>query len=270
MRTCTIGNVRIGPGEPPRLMGVLNGSPESFYTGSFFSPDRVREAADRFIDAGAAILDLGARSTAPGSPSIPVREEEQRMHALLAELDGSGYVVSVDTVHPEVLDTCLRHDVHMLNDIGGFHEPALVRLAADAGLAGCGMATFEVPGDPIGVEATLEALALVASRAEEAGLSELVLDPGIGLWTGDRSVEHDWALCCGFGQFGQLGHPLLAAVSRKTFLGRLTGRPPGERLTASLAVTGALLDRGAHLVRTHDVAETADLLRVRSRLEECP
>ncbi len=270
MRTCTVGSVRIGPGEPPRLMGVLNGSPESFYSGSFFSPAHVREAADRCVDAGAVILDLGARSTAPESPSISVHEEAARMDALLSELDGTGYVISVDTMHTEVLENCLRHDVHMLNDINGFRDPALVRRAAEAGLAGCGMAAFEAPGDPLGVEATLNALAQVVIRAGDAGLSELVLDPGIGLWTSERTVEHDWALCCCFDRFSRLGTPLLAAISRKTFLGRLTGRPPEDRLAASLAATSALLDRGAHLVRTHDVAETADLLRVRRRLEKCP
>ncbi len=270
MRICTVGDVRVGPGEPPRLMAVLNGSPESFYRGSFFSPDRVREAADRFIDEGAAILDLGARSTAPESPPIPVREEAARMDALLAELDGSGYVVSVDTMHAEVLETCLRHDIHMLNDINGFRDPVLVRRAAEAGLAGCGMAAFEAPGDPLGVEETMEALALVVLRAEKAGLSELILDPGIGLWTRERTVEHDWDLCCAFDRFSRFGRPLLAAVSRKTFLGRLTGRSPENRLAASLSVAGSLVARGAHLVRTHDVAETADLLRVQARLKECP
>ncbi len=270
MRTCTVGGVRIGPGEPPRLMAVLNGSPESFFSGSFFSPEAVRGAADRNIDAGAAILDLGARSTAPGSPPIPVHEEVGRMDALLAELDGSGYVLSVDTMHSEVLETCLRHDIHMLNDINGFRNPILARRAAEAGLAACGMASFETPGDPLGVEATLQALALVAERAGAAGLEELVLDPGVGLWTPERTVDHDWVLCCAFDRFAALGHPILAAVSRKTFLGRLTGRPAEARLAASLAITGALLDRGAHLVRTHDVAETADLLRVRHRLEACP
>ena len=270
MRACTVGGVRIGPGAPPRLMAVLNGSPESFFSASFLSPDAVRRAADRDIDAGAAILDVGARSTAPGSPPVSVRDEAARMDALLTELDGSGYVISVDTMHPEVLETCLRHDIHMLNDIGGFRNQALVRRAAEAGLAACGMAAFESPGDPLGVGATLDALRLVLARARDGGLTELVLDPGVGLWTPERRVDHDWELCCAFDRFATLDHPVLAAVSRKTFLGRLVDRPAEGRLAASLAVTQTLLDRGASMVRTHDVAETADLIRVRSRLEACP
>ena len=270
MRTFTIGGVRVGPGEQPRLMGVINGSPESFYPGSYSPPSSVRQVAEEQVKAGAAILDLGARSTAPGSPPITAAEEAVRMDILLAELDGGGFVVSVDTSRPAVLEACLAHDIHMLNDIGGLADPALAARAGEAGLAACGMASFSTPGDACGVDATLAALALVAARATAAGIDRLVLDPGIGLWTPARTVEHDWALCCAFDRFTAFGHPVLAAVSRKTFLGELTGRPPEGRLAASLAVTASLLARGAHLVRTHDVAETADLLRVRGRLEVCP
>jgi dihydropteroate synthase len=270
MVTCTIGGIRIGPGEPARLMGVINGSPESFFSGSYTPPALVRRVAEFQVEAGAAILDVGARSTAPGSLPISAAEEADRMETLLAELDGSGFVVSVDTTRPAVLETCLGHDVHMLNDIGGLADPALSARAGEAGLAACGMASFSTPGDACGVEATLEALNLVAARAAVAGIDRLVLDPGIGLWTADRTVEHDWALCCAFDRFTALGYPVLAAISRKTFLGALIRRPAEGRLAASLAVTISLLAMGAHLVRTHDVAETADLLRVRTRMEACP
>ena len=149
------------------------------------------------------------------------------MDALLAELDGAGFVVSVDTSRAAVLEVCLGHDVHMLNDIGGLADPVLAARAGEAGLAACGMASFSSPGDACGVEATLEALDLVAARAAAAGIDRLVLDPGVGLWTADRTVEDDWALCCAFDRFTRLDHPVLAAVSRKTFLGALTGRGPG-------------------------------------------
>jgi dihydropteroate synthase len=251
-------------------MGVINGSPESFYGRSYVPPASVRPVAERQVDAGAEILDVGARSTAPGSPSITTAEEAARMDALLAELDGAGFVVSVDTSRPEVLEVCLGHDIHMLNDIGGLADPSLAARTGEAGLAACGMASFSIPGDAAGVDRTLEALALVAARAASASIDRLVMDPGIGLWNTGRTVEHDWALCCAFDRFAGLDHPVLAAVSRKTFLGAWTGRGPEERLAASLAVTGFLLDRGAHLVRTHDVAETADLIRVRERLGRCP
>ncbi len=173
MLTCTIGGVRIGPGEPARLMGVINGSPESFYPGSYVPPASVRRVAEQQVEAGAAILDVGARSTAPGSPPITAAEEAGRMDALLAELDGAGFVISVDTSRPAVLETCLGHDVHMLNDIGGLADPILTARAGEAGLAACGMASFSTPGDACGVEATLEALDLVAARAAAAGIDRL-------------------------------------------------------------------------------------------------
>ena len=270
MRACTVGGVRVGGGQPVRLMGTINGSPESFYRGSYASPATVRAVAERQVDAGASILDIGARSTAPGSPPLTDADEAARMDALLTELDGGGFVVSVDTTRLAVLEVALAHEVHMLNDIGGLADPALAARAGEAGIAACGMASFSSPGDAYGVEATLEALALVEARAGAAGIDCLVLDPGVGLWTNRRTVEDDWALCCAFDRFAALDRPVLAAISRKSFLGALTGRPPEERLAASLAVTASLLAKGAHLVRTHDVAETADLVRVRHRLEGCP
>ena len=270
MRTFTVGTARIGAGEPVCLMGVINCSPESFYAGSYVPPAAVRRVAERMVEAGAGILDVGACSTAPGSPPITLAEEAARMDGLLSELDGTGYPVSVDTMHPSVLETCLSHDVQMLNDIGGLVDPALTALAADAGLAACAMASFGTHGDAVGVEATLAALGLVRERARKAGIDRLVLDPGIGLWTPGRTVEHDWSLCCAFERFTAAGDPVLAAVSRKTFLGSITGRPPAGRLAASLAVTAFLLGKGARVVRTHDVAETADLLRVRERMGACP
>jgi dihydropteroate synthase len=269
MRTCTIGRLAIGADRHPLLMAVLNGSPESFYSGSFVSPATVRRSAEENVDAGAAILDIGARSTAPATRPITVTEECTRMDALLTELDGSGFTVSVDTMHPEVLERCINHDIHMLNDIGGLANVDLAARAAEAGLAACAMAALERPGDPLSVDETLRALSLALSRAEAVELKDLVLDPGIGLWTEQRTVELDWELCCAFDRFVSFDRPVLAAISRKTFLGRVTGRPPEERLAASLAVTQILLRKGAALVRTHDIHETADLLAVHRRLEEC-
>src|SRR5690606_20653857 len=124
MRTCTVGGVRIGRGQPVRLMGAINGSPESFYRGSYASPATVRAIAEKQVDAGASILDIGARSTAPGSPPLTDADEAARMDALLTELDGGGFVVSVDTTRLAVLEVALAHEVHMLNDIGGLADPA--------------------------------------------------------------------------------------------------------------------------------------------------
>jgi dihydropteroate synthase len=128
------------------------------------------------------------------------------------------------------------------------------------------MATGYQPGDAVGVEATHKALATVMQRCEAAGIDNYVLDPGIGLWIPLRSVDDDWELCRRFEEFLRYNRPLLAAISRKSFIGNLLGREPQDRLAGSLAVTMTLLQKGASLVRTHDVKETVDTVRVFERL----
>jgi dihydropteroate synthase len=128
------------------------------------------------------------------------------------------------------------------------------------------MASRNQPGDAVGLDATLAALSGVVDRCEKAGITNYVLDPGIGIWTPFRSVEDDWTLCRHFSEFGKFDRPLLAAISRKTFIGDLLNRYPEDRLAGSLAVTMMLLSRGASVVRTHDVAETLDVMRVFERM----
>jgi dihydropteroate synthase len=128
------------------------------------------------------------------------------------------------------------------------------------------MASNEQPGDARGLKDTLATLDKVVQRCENAGIQHYVLDPGIGIWTPFRSVEDDWTLCQHFSEFKEFGRPLLAAISRKTFIGDLLNRPPEDRLSGSLAVTFMLLEKGASIVRTHDVAQTLDVIRVFERL----
>jgi dihydropteroate synthase len=180
----------------------------------------------------------------------------------LSALEGSGITVSVDTIHPEVLEACLRYDIHAVNDIGGLSNPRFARLAKDSGLPAILMASRSIPGDAIGFQATMEALRLVVERCGEYGIREFILDPGIGRWVPERTGRDDWDLVRRFGEFRALGRPLLAAVSRKTFIGELLGRGPDERLSGSLALTFFMALEGASIVRTHDVGETRDVLTV--------
>jgi dihydropteroate synthase len=266
-RHCTVNRLRIGGGAPVRLMGVINCSPESFYRGSYTPAGRVYDRAVAMVDAGADMIDLGARSTAPGSPPLTAAEEAARVDAALAGLDGSGITLSVDTRYPEVLEVCLRHDVHAANDIAGLVDERYARLVADAGLPVFAMASFREPGDAVGLAATMEALGAVVERCARSGIDEYVLDPGVGRWTPSRTSEDDWELCRNFASFSTFGRPVLAAVSRKTFLGDLLGRGPDERLAGTLALTTMLVAAGAAIVRSHDVAETADLLAVYEKMK---
>ncbi|ABS56703.1 dihydropteroate synthase [Methanoregula boonei 6A8] len=262
MKSCRVNKLDIGGDAPPRIMGVINCSGESFYQASYIPIDKVHETAVAMVEQGADMIDIGARSTAPNTQPISGREEAERVDAALKELDGSGITLSVDTMHPGVLDICLKHEIHAANDISGFVSPAYAKKVADAGLPTFVMAANQNPGDPIGVDATLASLEGVIKRCEASGVKEYVLDPGIGIWTPHRSVADDWELCRQFETFQRFDHPLLAAVSRKTFIGMLLNREPEDRLPGTLAVTMTLLEKGASIVRTHDVAATRDIIRV--------
>ncbi|MGC9435070.1 MAG: dihydropteroate synthase [Methanomicrobiales archaeon] len=244
------------------VVGVINCSAESFYRGSVVPPAEAVTRAREMVAEGAAIVDIGARSTAPASPSIPVAEEIRRMEAALDGLDGSGIPVSVDTPSSRVLEAALRHDIAAINDIGGLADPEYARIAADSGLPVIAMASFHTPGDPAGFTETLTALEAVVDRCERFGIDEYVLDPGIGRWTPRRSADDDWEICRRFDELAVFDRPLLAAVSRKSFIGDLLDREPDERLAGSLALTALLVDRGASLVRSHDVAGTRDAIEV--------
>jgi len=268
MQTCVINKISIGGEAPVRLMGVINCSPESFYPNSYFPTNEVHKKAVEMVEQGADMIDLGARSTAPNTQAISGKTEAERIDAALSELDGSGITVSVDTMHPGVLDVCLKHEIHAINDISGFLSPVYAQKVAASGLPAILMASNRQPGDAVGVEATIQALRLVVQRCESSGIKEYVLDPGIGIWTPLRSVEDDWQLCQQFEVFRQFDRPLLAAISRKTFIGDLLGKESYDRLSGSLAVTMSLLAKGASVVRTHDVAETRDVIRVYDRLRK--
>jgi dihydropteroate synthase len=262
MQTCVIGPVTVGGTAPVRLMGVINCSPESFYSGSYVA---VRDLAARvraLIEQGADVIDVGARSTAPNALPISVSDEKERMIEALKEIGGLGIPLTVDTMYPEVLEVCLRYEIDGVNDINGLANKEYATLVGDSGLPAIVMAAVERPGDPVGVEATLAALRLALSRAEQAGITDLIVDPAIGRWTPERTVADDWNLCRQFSRFRELDRPVLAAVSRKSFIGDLLNNTAEERLAGSLAVTCALLEQGASIVRAHDVQETRDAISV--------
>jgi dihydropteroate synthase len=266
MRDCVINKLKIGRDSPVRLMGVINCSPESFYANSYIPTDFVHKTAVEMVEQGADLIDIGARSTAPNTQAISGSAEAERIDAALRELDGSGITISVDTMNPWVLDICLKHEIHAINDISGLLSPAYTKRLAQSGLPAFLMASNEQPGDARGLKETLTTLDKIVQRCENAGIHDYVLDPGIGIWTPFRSVEDDWTLCQHFSEFKKFGRPLLAAISRKTFIGDLLNRPPEDRLHGSLAVTFMLLEKGASIVRTHDVAQSLDVIRVFERL----
>ncbi|MDD4126539.1 MAG: dihydropteroate synthase [Methanomicrobium sp.] len=266
MQTCRIKNIEVGGSAPVRLMGVINCSPESFFEQSYTPPEKIFEKACELKDKGADIIDIGARSTAPDSPEISISEETDRLKRTLKEFTGSGIAVSVDTMYPEVLSACLHYDIDCINDIHGLANENYAKVAGDSGLPAILMAADKIPGDSSGFDSVYSTLKTVMERADKAKINDYILDPAIGKWTPERTLENDWELCRRFSEFLDLNRPVLAAVSRKTFIGELVDKPAEGRLAGTLAVTFRLLMDGASIVRAHDVSDTKDLIRVFEKL----
>lgn len=262
----------MGDGLDVAVVGALNVSPESFYSGSVVTDaDRLLRAAEAMAQAGAAWLDVGAMSTAPYlAARIPETQEADRLQwavgLLTAKLD---LPISADTSRALAARAALESGARMLNDVTGLAaEPVLARLAADAGAGLVLMAhpsAVPAPAEP--VPTVLAALAGSLARARAAGVPDerILVDPGIGFFRGGGIAWPEWdcrvlaalpALRC-------LGRPLYVGVSRKSFIGALAGRPdPADRLPGTLAATAAAVLGGAHVIRAHDVAETAQAVRI--------
>ena len=270
-----LGDVPVGDGLPVVLMGALNVSPESFYPGSVHGAvEDLLSAALAMVEAGAEVIDVGARSTAPYlSTDISEEEEARRLgeavQTLVAKLP---VAVSADTTRSGPARVALEAGARILNDVGTGSDPALAALAArhDASLIimaspGPSEAAASVP-----LEVVRRRLADGLERARAAGLADerIVLDPGIGFFRGAAVdwVTWDVTVLAGLERIVELGRPLCVGVSRKSFLGAITGQEkPSERLPASLAAATIAVLNGAAVIRTHDVAATRDAVRVAER-----
>ena len=263
-----IDSVKIGGKNLPKILGVLNISPESFFSDSFTPCSQAFRRAEELRRDGADILDLGARSTALNAAPISVQEEKERVVTSLKELDGCSLPLSLDTIHPEVLEAALHYDIALINDIGGLSNEKYARTVADSGLPVIAMAADKVPGDPTNTATTHRALELILTRKEKYGIENIILDPGIGKWVHERDSAADWELCQRFEELNRYGYPVLAAVSRKLFIGEELQKPAHDRLFGSLAVLAHLMEKGADLLRVHDVAATKDFITVFARLHK--
>jgi dihydropteroate synthase len=248
-------------------MGVINLSKESFYKGSVVSTDSLLEVARKMVDGGATIIDIGARSTWPlAKPLVSKEEELQRMLPALDMLkDNVDALISVDTVYSDVAEGSLKHGADIVNDVSGFTtDLRMMDVVADHSCPAVVMASNELPGDPIGMDAIMKSLASIISRADSKGIdtNKLILDPAIGKWIPEKDPIYDFETIDQFESLKVFGKPLLAAVSRKSCIDAVLHKPASERLYGSLAATAIVVHRGAHIIRTHDVAETMDVVEV--------
>jgi dihydropteroate synthase len=251
-------------------MGVLNVTPDSFsdggrHVGAAAALARARE----MVEEGAAIVDVGGESTRPGAAGVGEPEELDRVlpviDAIRRELDCA---VSIDTMKPGVMRAACAHGAEMINDVMALRAPGAIGAAVDSGAAVCLMHMQGEPRTmqeaPRYTDVVAEVRQFLMARREAcvaAGIprESIVLDPGFGF---GKAVEHNLALLANLDALATLGAPLLVGLSRKSTLGKLTGRDVDERLPAGLAAAAVAAWHGARIVRTHDVRATMDALKV--------
>jgi dihydropteroate synthase len=262
-------------GERPLLMGVVNASPDSFSDGGVRRdlPAQV-ELARELVATGADIIDIGGESATTGKPPVAPEEELRRVVPLVERVAAElGVPVSVDSYKPPVARAAIAAGAAIVNDVSGLRDPALAHECAARGAALVLMHTLAPPrvrrNEPdLYDDIVAEVQAFLAERVELAlagGLErdQLILDPGPDFAkTPAQTIE----LLRGLERLHELGLPLLMAISRKDFIGALTGRAPRARLAGTLAALSYGADSGAHMFRVHDVAEAADFLAVRAAL----
>lgn len=253
----------------PLIMGIVNLTPDSFSGDGLAASVRQAVAyARKQIEAGADLIDLGAESARPGAAPTPVDEELRRILPVLDALAGCGVPVSVDTYKPEVMRAVLARGASMINDIRALRIPGAITAVADSDCAVCLM---HMRGDPSNmqdnpvytdvvdeVRSFLQARVAIATAAG-IGADRLLLDPGFGF---GKTLAHNLELLRRFAELPFAGLPMLAGMSRKSMLGAITSRPVDHRLAASLAAALLAIQRGAQVVRVHDVAETRDALAI--------
>ena len=254
----------------PRVMGIVNVTPDSFSDGGRHASASAAVAhCERLVQEGADILDIGGESSRPGAEPVPIELEMARTLPVLAAALKLGVPVSIDTVKPALMQAALDLGVDIVNDINALRAPGAEALVAAH--PNCGVCLMHMRGQPASMQADPHSADVVgevaaflrdradALRARGVAAERITLDPGIGF---GKTHAHNLELLRRQSELLALGLPLLAGWSRKGSLGKITGREPGDRLVASVAAALAAVQRGARIVRVHDVAATVDALAV--------
>ncbi len=261
----------------PQVMGIVNVTPDSFSDGGRHNdPARALAHAEQLLKDGATILDIGGESTRPGAPPVPLQEELDRVLPVLREALKLGVPLSIDTYKPEVMQACLDLGADIINDVWALQRPfqhgqgngvEVVAAHPDCGvclmhmhLEPQSMQIAPMTGDVVPQVAAFLAHHASLLRARGVAPERIVLDYGIGF---GKTVEQNFALLARQAELLALGYPLLSGWSRKSSLGAVTGREvPRERAAASVAAHLMAIERGAMVVRVHDVRETVDAIKV--------
>ena len=259
MRTVDAAGLRIGDDHPPRIMGVLNVSAESPYDPSVFAdPDEAAAYVDEsLIDEGADIVDVGLESANKRFETLSADEELDRLDAAVAAMERTegDAVFSIETRYHEVAAEALDRGFDMVNDVCGFADPEMPRVCAERDAAVVKMASppdLERPGAIEDVDDIYDAL------AREGFTERTIVDPAFGGWSEAKTLTDDRETFRRLREFRGYGRPILVSINRKNFLRDVAGRDTEGALPVSLAATSMAFERGAHVIRTHDVAETRD------------
>jgi dihydropteroate synthase len=252
------------------IMGILNVTPDSFSDGGlYFDKQSALDRAHRMIEDGADIIDIGGLSTRPGSEPVPVEEELRRTLPVIEALSGEINVpISIDTYRSEVAKEALRAGASMANDISGLRfDQKMASVVAEAGVP---VVLMHMKGAPRNMQNNpsyealipeiLDYLRETIKLAEDAGIKDIIVDPGIGF---GKTFDHNLEIINNLEEFTMLGWPVLVGPSRKAFIGEiLGGAPPEERIEGTSAAVTASVLNGANIVRVHDVKEMAMVVRV--------
>ena len=261
----------------PRVMGILNVTPDSFSDGGrYASTTAACERARQMAEDGAAIIDIGGESTRPGAAEVSVSEELDRVLPVIEALQSDLPVpISIDTSKPEVMKAAMAAGAGLINDVRALRRPGALEAAAESAAPVCLMHMQGVPETmqaapayPQGVLSAVQEFLLGRVKCcERAGISrnKLIIDPGFGF---GKSLRHNLQLLAGLPQLVATGLPVLAGLSRKSMIGQLLDVPVTERLAPSIALATMAVERGARLIRAHDVAETCQALHLYTAVQE--
>ena len=255
--------------DRPRVMGIVNVTPDSFSDGGkFLSRDVAIAHARRLVEDGADIIDIGGESTRPGATPASLQEELDRVMPVLEAIVNDGIPVSVDTQKTEVMTAAIKAGAALINDVNALLAPGALDACAASNVAVCLMHKQGMPATmqqaPKYTDVLAEVKAFLVARSTaclQAGITRerIAVDPGFGF---GKTVEHNFRLLRELHTLVALGYPVLAGFSRKASLGIVTGRQPDERLAASIAVAMLCIQNGATILRVHDVRETVDAINV--------
>ena len=258
----------------PRIMGVINATPDSFYGGS--RVDQAKQAAAtalKMVDEGADLLDIGGQSSRPGAKTVGTRAECERILPVIEEIRAvlPHHPLSVDTYHSVVASRALDAGADMVNDIGAaLMDPQMEDLMAERNVP---YILMHMQGTPESMQNRPEYGSVTAEVSEflehrllalrEKGVSQIGVDPGFGF---GKSVEHNYQLLDTLGQLGEFGVPILAGLSRKSMIYKVLESSPEQALNGTSVLHAWALDRGAHILRVHDVAEAAECVKLHCAL----